>query len=144
MRGVTLLELLVILFILVLVTGVAMPFLSGGQRRAAGLRHTAMELAAGLRHSRAQAIKMNRESVFVLDTSTPAYRLDVDMPVVELSADFDLELLTTRSERIDSASGGIRFFADGSSTGGGIIISRGPGRYRIAVNWLTGRIRISD
>ena len=38
----------------------------------------------------------------------------------------------------------IRFFPDGSSTGGHISLIEGKTEYRVNVDWLTGRIAIED
>lgn len=141
--GYTLLELLVVLLILGLVVGLTTPFLSP-ERRQISPRQTALTVAAGLRFTRGQAIKTNRDAVFVLDTARRGYKFGVDGELVELPPDIEFSLVTARSERIDSARGGIRFFADGSSTGGGVTIS-GPGeKYQVTVDWLTGRVRIGD
>ena len=144
MAGFTLVELLVVLLVLVLVIGVVTPLLIGGMRSGANIGRTARELAGGLRHARTEAIRLNRDTLFVLDTSERSYRLDAGKPLVGLPDDFEFELVTARSEQIDVSSGGIRFFADGTSTGGGITVSDDREQYRISVDWLTGRVRISD
>jgi general secretion pathway protein H len=40
--------------------------------------------------------------------------------------------------------GGIRFFPDGSSTGGEIIASNQSDKLKIAVNWISGKVAIFD
>ncbi|MFQ5534661.1 MAG: GspH/FimT family pseudopilin [Sphingomonadales bacterium] len=146
--GFTLLELLVVLLILGLVAGLTAPFLTAGNRSEKELKRTALELAAGLRLARAEAIKANRETLFMLDIGRRVYSLGSGKPNVELAAGFDLTLVAARSERVGQA-GGIRFFADGSSTGGVITVSdqeegQAQDKYRITVDWLTGRVRIGD
>ena len=42
----------------------------------------------------------------------------------------------------DDRVGGVRFYPDGSSTGGRVLISRGGHGYQVGVTWLTGRIAI--
>ena len=44
---------------------------------------------------------------------------------------------------MEFGAGGIRFFPDGTSTGGGIEIVRKNRRFLITVDWLTGRVAIS-
>ena len=45
---------------------------------------------------------------------------------------------------IDETRGGIRFFPDGSSTGGYIALADDKTEYRVKVDWLTGHISIAD
>jgi len=47
-----------------------------------------------------------------------------------------------QSERV----GAIRFFPDGSSTGGRVILKRddGDAGWQVGVNWLTGRILVAE
>jgi general secretion pathway protein H len=40
--------------------------------------------------------------------------------------------------------GSIRFFPDGSSTGGSISLASGRETHTVVVDWLTGRVRISE
>ena len=40
--------------------------------------------------------------------------------------------------------GAIRFFPDGSSTGGEIMLAGAAGTFFVRVDWLTGRIRIDE
>jgi general secretion pathway protein H len=42
----------------------------------------------------------------------------------------------------DEAAGSIRFFPDGSSTGGRVMIAAGNEKLSVDVNWLTGRVSI--
>ena len=55
-----------------------------------------------------------------------------------------LKLYTAQEELIDNATGNIRFFPDGSSTGGHITVSGPKLAYRINVDWLTGAIAIVE
>ncbi|MCK7491838.1 MAG: hypothetical protein MZW92_09370 [Comamonadaceae bacterium] len=45
---------------------------------------------------------------------------------------------------LDAATGNIRFFPDGSSTGGAITVSGPKLAYRVNVDWLTGAIAIVE
>jgi general secretion pathway protein H len=40
--------------------------------------------------------------------------------------------------------GAIRFYPDGSSTGGRITVTFGRTQYLVDVDWLTGRVSITD
>ena len=61
-----------------------------------------------------------------------------------LNAALRLGLDTARSELIDAASGQIRFFPDGSSTGGRITLTMQAQQAQVTVDWLTGQIAIAD
>ena len=53
-----------------------------------------------------------------------------------------ISLSTAQQEQLNAATGAIRFFPDGSSTGGGVGLSLGAERYDIQVDWLTGGVSI--
>ena len=61
---------------------------------------------------------------------------------VELPKDMDLRLTTAQQELVDENKGGIRFFPDGSSTGGNIAVVLGQREWKINVGWLTGEITL--
>ena len=138
--GFTLIEILVVLAIVAFVAVVVPPRLSGAIE-GARLKGAARELAAELRRSRTLAVERGRESVLTLDTSRRRYvppgRLERSLPEA-----IDVRLVTARSERVSERVGGIRFFPDGSSTGGHVTLRSGAGEYRVDVHWLTGRVRV--
>ena len=53
-------------------------------------------------------------------------------------------LFTARSEQLSEKGGAIRFFPDGSSTGGRITLSIDSMRYLVNVDWLTGRVKVME
>jgi general secretion pathway protein H len=55
-----------------------------------------------------------------------------------------LKLLTAQTEVESDHRGSIRFYPDGSSTGGRITVSSGERQYLVDVDWLTGRVAIND
>ena len=55
-----------------------------------------------------------------------------------------LGLFTAQSERIDAARGSIRFFPDGSSTGGRVTLATDRESYWVDVDWLTGRVSVLE
>jgi general secretion pathway protein H len=61
---------------------------------------------------------------------------------VPLDPALDISLLTTKSEVIDENTGGIRFFPDGSSTGGRIALRRLGDRATVNVRWSTGAVTL--
>jgi general secretion pathway protein H len=55
-----------------------------------------------------------------------------------------ISLVTARSELDTDRVGKIRFFPDGTSTGGRITLARGERKYGVDINWLTGQVVILD
>jgi general secretion pathway protein H len=140
--GFSLIELLAVIALLAMVVLIVSSAPTPGRFRGEGMV-ALRQIAAGLREARSRAIAENREVVFALDVEGRRYRIGSG-PADALPAGIDLVLDTVREEQIGATSGGIRFFPDGSSSGGRIILERGPRRESIAVHWLTGRIVIDD
>ncbi|MDX1483410.1 MAG: GspH/FimT family pseudopilin [Alphaproteobacteria bacterium] len=141
--GFTLLELLVVLSIIALMLGLAVPRFAGvlpGARLDSGAR----ELASGLREARSRAVALNREVRFTLDRGADRYFIGAGRAGRALPQNLDIALLTGRREIVRPGTGSIRFFPDGSSTGGRIELSSGTDKRSIEVDWLTGRIRLAE
>jgi general secretion pathway protein H len=137
--GFTLIELLVALGILALVLAIALPLLPGAADKMA-LRTAASEVAAGLREARTLALATGRSAAFTLDTARHLYRAGDRAAWRTLPASVATDLYTATRERIDDVSGDIRFFPDGSSTGGAIRLAQGKAVDEIRIDWLTGRV----
>lgn len=142
-RGFTLLELLVVLAITTLILTVAVPRFSTGVP-GAEIRSAARELVTGLRTARSRAITYNREIAFALDVESRRYTLGDGGPPVDLPADVDVSFVTAQSELLGRTGGVIRFYPDGGATGGRVTLIRGTNRYRIDVDWLTGKISLDE
>jgi general secretion pathway protein H len=140
-RGFTLFELLVVIAIIGLVLAVVPGFL---MRDPPGLQVdvAARAIADGLRQARSHAVLANREEVFALDIEGRQFRAGQGQPLKQLDKGLELGLLTARSELLAADAGQIRFFPDGSSTGGRIAIARAEIRAEVAVDWLTGEVSI--
>ncbi len=141
--GFTLIELLVVLLIMgALITLAPAAF----HRIAPGLemKAAAREVAAALRQARGQAIRDNRETAVLIDTEQNVYRLGLGARDRALSAALQVSLVTAASEQLDDTRGRIRFFPDGTSTGGRVTLSRDDRKFDITVDWLTGLVAISE
>ena len=139
--GFTLLELIVVLAIIGLVLALIPGFMLRGQP-GLHVEVAARALADGLRQTRSQAMVGNREEVFSLDVEQRLFRAGRGQPLKQLDRTIELHLFTTAGELAGTEVGQIRFFPDGSSTGGAIDLAQGEQRSQVSVDWLTGQVEI--
>ena len=142
-RGVTLLELLIVLALIALVTGFAVPMF-GGPVSTTELRTSARQLAAGLRLARSEAVSERRETFLVLDVAGKRFKVDRDPQEHALPSRIELKLFTAQNDLVNDKVGSIRFFPDGGSNGGRITVASGTRKFDVDVDWLTGRVAILD
>ena len=138
----TLLETLVALALIAVLLAVAVPALitpSGVELRSAA--HT---VASGLRQARLEAMRQQRPIALQVDVETRTLRLEGREQTRELPRELTVELFTARREMLDERRGGIRFYPDGSSTGGEVTLTLDGLATRVVVEWLTGRVRIAE
>jgi general secretion pathway protein H len=141
--GFTSLELLVVLAILAIATIIVMPL--GGQRHSSiSLRSAAFDLAAHLRATRAAAIRNNVEKALTIDVAARQYWVNGQEPRHRLPDHADVEIVIPGIEQIGSAAGRIRFYADGSASGGRIIFRQGSVTALVVVDWLTGNAQLKE
>lgn len=140
-RAFTLVELLVVLVIMGLILALVPPFLDHTlpENR---VRGAARALAAELKMSRGEAIRGRVETALILDLEQGSYRTGERARDLNLPEDAALTLTTAESEMITEQSGAIRFFPDGSSTGGQIRLRYRRSDYVVDVNWLTGQVTL--
>ncbi len=139
----TLIELLVVLAIIGLLLTLAPIGLS---RMMPGLevQAAARQLSASLRNARSIAIRDNQEATLTLDLEERRYSLAGETRHYEIDEDIEIKLLTATSEQESEQVGSIRFFPDGTSTGGTVTLTGGGVAYDVLVDWLTGRIEIAE
>lgn len=140
-HGFTLIELLVVLLII----GTVLALVPGSFHRimpGLEIKSAARDVAATFREARSLAIRDNREAVVLFDTEARLYRQGRNGRPLALDPDLEVELVAAQSEQIDEHVAGIRFFPDGTSTGGRVTLSRDERRYQIDVDWLSGRVEI--
>lgn len=139
--GLSLVEVLLVLGIISAAYVLAMP---GFVRSSGnfGLRAFAHDLTGNLRVSRAAAIGSGSAVGISFDVKNRIYVTDYDKRRVKLPEDLTLTLTTARDVVRSGAEGRIVFFADGSSSGGKIVLQRNQEQLVISVEWLTGFAQI--
>ncbi len=140
-KGFTLLELVVALAIAALLVAIVMP-LGLHRRDHDALASSAHDIAAALRLARSRAIVANRPATFVVDVENGFYRPAGASAARPVPTGSHIALYTAEEEQLSGTAGAIRFYPDGSSTGGGIALSLGRDRYDILVDWLTGGVSL--
>ena len=127
--GFTLLEMLVVMAILGLVVGL---FGMRGPPRSERLMldTAARELAGSLQLTRSRAIAQNR--VVAVTIGAGAYSLDGEAPRALQAG------VAAREDR------SIAYAASGGSSGGAVTLQAGDRQVAINVEWLTGRVSVSE
>ena len=142
-RGVSLLELLIVLALIALVAGMVLPTFGNGVPTSE-LRSAARQLAAGLRIVRSEAVSQKREALLAVDIEGRRFKVDRDPREYRLPSRVGLKLFTAQNDIVNEKVGAIRFFPDGGSNGGRITVFAGERKYEVDVDWLTGRVAILD
>lgn len=141
-HGFTLIELIIVLLISVLAFAAVSVNISSGNQTMR-LQAAARDIASALRYARGQAL-IGREPVSVsINLDDNSYRVSNRSKVYRLPAEIDISLVVADDE-LEEGEGSIRFFGDGSATGGRISLEWGKQLRRIDVNWITGEVAISD
>jgi len=126
------------LAIVALATALIMPL---ALRPSDGLRldAAAADLVAALRLTRAAAIAHNADAALTIDVERRRFESPA-VPARFLPADLSVKLTIAEPERARS-HGGFRFFHDGSSTGGDMVLALHDRETKICVDWLSGLAR---
>lgn len=140
--GFTLLELLVVLAIAALLLAVTPPLITSALP-GVELKASARRVVAGLRLAREEAIRSGGDIAFTLDVEERTFEVDGGFRNGKLSADLDLKLEAAETEMLNERQGAVRFFPDGSSTGGRVILAHDDRGFQVGIQWLTGRIRMA-
>jgi general secretion pathway protein H len=141
--GFTLLELIVVLFIVVLGFSVVGINLSSGND-STETKAAARDIVSALRYARGQALMSHQETTVALNLAENTYTVSGRDKVYIIPNTIEVTVVTAQSELAGEGLGNIRFFADGSSTGGRITLERGNTAWQIDINWLTGQIELEN
>ncbi len=139
-HGFTLIEVLVVMVMLAIIAGV-MAFNMTGSLRGTEIRSVSRDLVAAMRYTRAQAVYKHKEQTINFDVERKTYQAP-GKDTVQIPEEMEIKLFTAESEIASDATGRIRFFPDGSSTGGRVTLLMDSRFWRINVAWLTGDIQL--
>ena len=142
-KGFTLLELIVVLFIVVLGFSAVGINLSSGNN-STELKAAARDIVSALRYARGQALMSHQQTTVSLDLNKKAYSVSGRDKVHIIPKTINVNVVTAQSELTGEGLGNIRFFPDGSSTGGRISLERANSTWQIDINWLTGQIELEN
>jgi general secretion pathway protein H len=136
--GFTLVELLVVMGIVGMILAVVLS--ARPNTAATRVAVAARAVAATLQLARAQAMASNTETVVRIDTDKRQIGLARSMH--PLPRGMTVAITVAETERAGD-TGGMRFYPDGQSSGGEILLTFEGRMSRIAVNWLTGEPQLS-
>ena len=142
-QGFTLLELMVVLFIMVLGFSMVSINLSSSNNTTAH-QQAARDIVSALRYARGMALMTHKETTVNFNLIEHSYRVNNRDKVYTVPETITLTLVTAKSQLTGQDQGSIRFFADGSSTGGRVSLTRGETVWQININWLTGKIELEN
>lgn len=141
-RGFSLVELVAVLMLIAIVAGTAALSISGSLA-GAKTRAAVRDLTAALRQTRGLAIVKGEERSLEIDVEARTYQVPGKNPV-QLPEELQMKLLTAATEQTGDSKGMIRFFPDGSSSGGRVTLTRDRHEWRVEIAWLTGEVRIEE
>jgi general secretion pathway protein H len=143
LSGFSLIELLIVLTITISILVLAAPRLNG-TLDSLQVKKLSREIVASLRATRSQAISKGQDGTWLLDLEKQYFQYGRENTKKYYADDIKLILTTASKEKVSDTVARIRFFPDGSATGGEIKLNQGKFNYSIHIDWLTGRVKIYE
>jgi len=140
-RGFTLLEMVCVLAIIALMAAVLLPLIPRETSRSR-LQAYALQSATILKADRVAAINRRTSIATLVDAGGRAIRSGATPAYIRIPDDVRFDATLPQTCRHQEALSTISFFANGTSCGGTIALTRFGEGFEIRVNWLTGRIEI--
>ena len=139
LRGFTLFELLIVMTILAISIGAVFTFYRPNSG-VTTLKALASQIATKIRDTRIAAIYSQRDQLVMVDIDKRNFIFQNGKSNIILPRDIKLTMTGASGEKYSNNQLAVRFFPNGSSTGGVITFLREKQAYEIRVNWLTGRV----
>ena len=144
--GLTLLELILVLFIVGLGLAVVAPAL-GTRMGTSQVRRTARQVRAAMEYQRVQAVRSGKERVMIVDPDRNSYWVGEEEGVVSVPPEDGL--LRARGRWVDEEGKvAFRFYPDGITSGGEVLVEQRRGvsfvRYLIRLDPLLGTATVSE
>lgn len=142
-RGFTLIELTVVLLIVVLGFSVMGTNISSGNK-STQLKAVVRDLASALRYARGQALISHQQVVVSINLAENSYQISNRDKVYQFSDEIDVTVVIAQDELKDDEVAQLRFYADGSCSGGRLTLEWDEMVATVDINWLTGKVGISN
>jgi len=140
-QGFTLLEIIVVLGIIVVLFTVLSPAIINSKDDYI-MDKNLNAIASSMRLVRAHAIKTQQPQIIQFNLDDKTYRIE-HQTARKINREIDLSVFTSTSELSeDGKNANIRFYPDGSSSGGRITLTMGNDKSAVDVVWITGQVNI--
>lgn len=139
--GFSLLELLVVVALMAAVSALALPYVPG-LREGLAARMAVRGAVGLLERARSEALVAGGPVDVAVDLDGRSLSLGTVRQV--LPARCTLHLVTVAALVQDRGQAAMRFYADGGSSGGGLVVDCEGRRSRIAVDWLTSAVTVDE
>ena len=137
--GFTLIEVMVAMTVATLLLAVA-PLAYNKVYDAMSYQRLVQDMQSGLRGARIRAMLAGEEVQFLLDAGGQRFGQG-GRTMKPLPSGVKLDAIVAESDPVDRKVGIIRFYPDGSATGGSVLLIRDTGQgVRLRVDWMLGRI----
>jgi general secretion pathway protein H len=140
-HGFTLVETLVVLTILAIVLALSLPRMQTPTPEI-NVRLHAQRITTAMTTAHAVARSRLRDTAFVFDAKANVWFVEGGEKPVMLPAGLTITMETARAAIRDDDEGRMVFFADGSASGGRILLQQGAATAVINVGWLTGSVTL--
>lgn len=130
------------MFIMIIGLALVVPNVSTGID-STNMKSAARDLVSALRYARGQALISQQQTLLTIDLDNNTYLISSRDKIYTVPEAIEIALVTAQTEQLGEGQGSIRFFPDGSSTGGKITLAVADNQWQVYINWLTGDIQMS-